>query len=317
MGWLGVGAVGLRAGESAPAGGDAGVPTLGGKQFWADELFFHQWRIQRNVWDGHYRLLDPDDRRHAWGTYQECTAALERIKLQRRLPPMRGKAVILLHGLGRSRSAMDKLAKYLSAHSDYTVLNVSYPTTQEDIGEHARTLKLIIEHLEGIEEINFVGHSLGNIVVRHYLGDQTDAATGRRPDPRIRRFVMIAPPNHRSLLATAAADSPLFQIATGQSGRQLGRDWDRLEPKLATPQFEFGIIAGGKGDSKGYNPLLPGDNDATISVASTRLAGAADFIVIPALHTFIMEDPRAMECTLRFLRSGYFLSPAQRQPIAK
>ncbi|MGQ9575532.1 MAG: hypothetical protein ACUVUC_09450 [Thermoguttaceae bacterium] len=33
------------------------MPTLGGKQFWADELLFHQWRIQRNVLTGHCRLL--------------------------------------------------------------------------------------------------------------------------------------------------------------------------------------------------------------------------------------------------------------------
>ena len=37
------------------------VPTLGGMQFWADELFFHQWRIQRNVITGHCRLLDGKD----------------------------------------------------------------------------------------------------------------------------------------------------------------------------------------------------------------------------------------------------------------
>ena len=44
------------------------MPTLGGKQFWADELFFHQWRIQRNVFTGHCRLLDEHDLRHASGT---------------------------------------------------------------------------------------------------------------------------------------------------------------------------------------------------------------------------------------------------------
>ena len=56
------------------------MPTLGGKQFWADELFFHQWRIQRNVLDGHCRLLDENNLRHASGTFDECRAALEQIK---------------------------------------------------------------------------------------------------------------------------------------------------------------------------------------------------------------------------------------------
>ena len=32
-------------------------PTLGGKQFWYDELVYGDWRIQRNVLTKHYRLL--------------------------------------------------------------------------------------------------------------------------------------------------------------------------------------------------------------------------------------------------------------------
>src|SRR5947208_536588 len=54
--------------------------TLGGQQFWNDELFFHQWRIQRHVSKGQYRLLDENDRRHAEGTFDECQEKLEQIK---------------------------------------------------------------------------------------------------------------------------------------------------------------------------------------------------------------------------------------------
>ncbi len=46
--------------------------TLGGKQFWADEFVHGSWRIQRNVLSGHYRLLDPDNTRRAWGTWDHC-----------------------------------------------------------------------------------------------------------------------------------------------------------------------------------------------------------------------------------------------------
>ena len=31
------------------------MPTMGGIQFWGDELCFHGWRIQRNVLTGHCR----------------------------------------------------------------------------------------------------------------------------------------------------------------------------------------------------------------------------------------------------------------------
>ena len=258
---------------------------MGGRQFWADELFFHQWRIQQNVLTGSCRLLDGNDFRHASGTYDECLAALEQIKRQRKLPPMRGRAVIVLHGLGADRSHMAELAKYLHDRGRYAVFNVTYPSTQRDIAANAKSLAHIIDNLDGIEEINFVAHSLGNIVVRRYLGDQTDAASGRRPDRRIKRFVMLAPPNHGSLLALSLGDNKVYQAITGQTGQQLGRDWQQLEGKLATPACEFGILAGGRGDGHGYNLLLPGDNDGIISVDTTRLAGAADFRVVPAQHS--------------------------------
>ena len=38
---------------------------------WTDELLFDQWRIQRNVYTGNYRLLDESDVRQAWGTLAE------------------------------------------------------------------------------------------------------------------------------------------------------------------------------------------------------------------------------------------------------
>ncbi len=288
------------------------MPTLGGKQFWADELLFHQWRIQRNVRDNHYRLLDGKNFRYAWGTFAECRAKLEQIKRRQKLPPMKGKAVIVLHGLFRSRAAMDKLCKYFQQQGGYAVFNVGYPSTQSDVGSHARALGQIIENLEGIEEINFVAHSMGNIVIRHYLADRT-----RRRDPRLKRFVMLAPPNHGALAALALAENRAFQWITGQSGQQLGAEWAKLEGHLATPEFEFGIIAGGRGNGKGYNPLLPGDDDGTISVAGTRLAGARDFVVLPLLHTFIVNDATVHQYTLRFFQRGHFISARKRQPLPK
>src|SRR5678815_4009047 len=80
--------------------------TLGGTQFWSDELVYHRWRIQVNALTGHYRLLDGDEYRRAWGTFEQCKAKLDQIRRDQDLPPMKGTAVVTLHGLIRSRSAM-------------------------------------------------------------------------------------------------------------------------------------------------------------------------------------------------------------------
>jgi pimeloyl-ACP methyl ester carboxylesterase len=301
-------------GQEGPSEGNFNLrtPTLGGKQFWADELFFHEWRIQQNVLTGHYRLLDGNDLRYAWGTLDECKAVLERIKAERKLPPMQGKAVVVLHGICGTRLHMSRICQYLEVNGGYEVFNVAYPTTQREIAEHAKTLATIIENLDGIEEVNFVGHSMGNVVIRRYLDDLKRAEAVQPPGetakkrPKFGRFVMLAPPNHGSGLANYFGGNIVYKTVTGESGQELGRDWSQLEAHLATPDFEFGIIAGGKGDAKGYNPVIVGDNDGVIGVETTKLDGAKDFTVIPAVHMFLQCDSDAMAYTLHFLKEGTF-----------
>ena len=117
---------------------------------------------------------------------------------------------------------------------------------------------------------------------------------------------MLAPPNQGSRLATALARNTTFAVINGTPGQELGVDWASIEDRLAVPPFEFGVIAGGRGDDKGYNPVLPGDDDGTVRVATTHLVGEADFVIVPVLHSFMMNDRRVMECTLRFLQEGRF-----------
>ena len=89
-----------------------------------------------------------------------------------------------------------------------------------------------------------------------------------------------------------------------------------MQERLAIPPCPFGIIAGGDDDPEGGNPLLDGNDDMVVTVAETRLPGAADFVIVPALHTFIMDDAQVQEYTLRFLQHGYFIAPEVRRPLA-
>ena len=288
------------------------TPTFGGVQLWGDEFWYGGWHIQRNAATGHCRLLDPDNRREAWGTFDECRARFEDLKRERNLPPMKGRAVIVLHGLGGWHSTMQPLANYLKERGRFTVVNLTYPSTRADVSAHARALARVIEHLEGIDEIHIVAHSLGNIVVRRYLADCGDGGA----DSRIARFVMLAPPNHGSLRAEKWSDKELFVTVLGASAVELGSGWAELEKRLAVPRCEFGIIAGGRGDERGYSSRLPGDDDNTLSVEATRLAGARDFKLVPVWHSFLIVSPTVHRMTLEFLEHGYFVSEAERSPIA-
>lgn len=306
------------AAKAAPDGLFAfGAKTLGGRFVWSDEVVFHDWRVQKHAVIGHYRLIDPDDRRYARGTLEHCLAKLEEVKAEKHLGPMPKEVVIVLHGLGASRQWMRQLANYLTEEGHLAVVNVGYPSTMGDIGAHAQSLASVVRHLDGTERVSFVAHSMGNIVVRYYLNDLKSLPASQRPKITFQRFVMIAPPNHGATLADSWADNKLIQIAAGEPLQQLapGKGWQTLAQRLATPDFEFGILAGGRGDGDGYLTAIPGDDDMLLAVATTKLAGASDFALVKGVHQTLPKNEQIQQYTLRFLQKGYFVSQRARHPI--
>ncbi len=292
--------------------------TMGGRQVWTDVKHFDGWRIQLNHVTGHHRLLDPNDFRHAWGNLPHCELKLNQVAEAEQLKPYSGKMVVLLHGLNRSHASMLPMAKCLRENG-YQVLNFQYASSRATIGDHATALSQIIDGFgDGVTEINFVGHSMGNLVVRHYLHNTRNELTGEEGDSRIGRMVMIGPPNQGSRMARLMKYSGVFNLVTGASGAQLSTNWERLEPLLSKPRFQFGILAGGQAEDSAFsNPLLAGRDDFTVSVEEAKLEGAHDFIVRPWNHTGMMKNTDAMELTLRFLKRGFFVAEEQRQPIVR
>jgi hypothetical protein len=157
---------------------------------------------------------------------------------------------------------------------------------------------------------------LGNIVIRRFLYDYEMQSEPNSIGSRVKRIVMLGPPNRGSQLARRFPRSMLVRLVAGSSTVELAKNWSSLQQRLATPRCQFGIIAGGQGDDDGRNVLLEGDDDLIVTVEETKLAGARDFAVLPVYHGIIMLDTQVREYTLRFLQHGYFRSEADRQPIA-
>lgn len=126
---------------------------------------------------------------------------------------------------------------------------------------------------------------------------------------------MLAPPNSGSHLAERFKDNDVFRIAAGVSGAQIAENWDDLAKALKTPNCEFGIIAGKTKQRIFGNPLLDGDDDLVVAVDETKLDGATDFLVVPVIHTFIMNDERVRQSTKQFLEHGFFISEEKRSPL--
>jgi len=282
------------------------TPTLGGMQFWADQAWFRGWRIQRYVLTGHCRLIDPSNYRRAWGTLEQCQSAMRQQTKAAGLQPLHGKAVIVIHGIIRSSNSFAAMEKALAAEG-YEVVRFDYPSTRVPIQESAESLNSVIQSLEGIEEINFVVHSMGGLVVRQSLVT--------RKDPRIGKLVMLGVPNHGANLANMLKDYTLFKTVYGPAGQQLIEDAGGFIAGLPTPEFPFAVIAGGKGSAVGYNPWIAGDDDGTVAVTSTRLPGAADFMKVATLHSFLMGDEAVIAATTRFLKTGCLSADGVANPI--
>lgn len=286
--------------------------TLGGTQVWTDEFVFRDWRIQRNALTNHCRLLDGRDVRRESGDFNQCFHRFQELQKSIGLKPQDGKAVVLLHGLARSRDCMDDLGRYLENRGDYIPINIGYASTRCTLDEHATGLATVLSRLDGIDEIDLVCHSLGNLVVRRYIAlCQADDKDGVILDPRIKRMVMLGPPNQGACLACKLADNTLSDLVAGPCARFLAGDWKENGKLLAVPPFAFGIVAG----TKGRNPLVDSENDMFLTVSETKLPGAADFLTLPLLHGELMDDARSRECILRFLREGHFVAADKRAPL--
>lgn len=268
---------------------------------WSDELVMHEWRLQRRPGSDAWRILDPADTCVKTGDEAACRAEFAGLEESGRIPPLTGDAVIVLHGLGENRSSMQPLVKHLRSRLDATVLTFGYASPRAGIDDHGATLGRVVAALPQVGRISFVGHSLGNLVVRRWMHLAPAADLDR-----VYRMVMLGAPNQGSDLARMTANISLLAALSHGAAKDLVLNWPVISRSLAVPACEFGIVAGGKGDDQGYSTLLEGDDDAVVRVAETRLDGARDFLVVPVRHAAMMENSCVQKATVSFLETGRF-----------
>ncbi len=211
------------------------------------------------------------------------------------------ECVVLLHGLIRSSTAMNKMQRELD-EAGFLTANIDYPSRDHTIEELAdmaipEGLEQCRAH-EDIEKIHFVTHSLGGILVRQYLSEHDIAELGR--------VVMLGPPNQGSVAADDMAGVPGFEWLNGPAGRQLGKGEDSVPLKLGPADFEVGIIAGTRTIDPITSAVLENPDDGRVSVEDTKLEGMADFVEVEHSHAFMMRMRKPIELTISFLKTGAF-----------
>lgn len=137
-----------------------------------------------------------------------------------------------------------------------------------------------------------IGHSLGNVIYRlaeHELGTLPH------------QVIMLAPPNQPSAVARLFSELPvwraLFPLVAGQAATHL------VDPDfyaaLPIPRAPTLIFAGDRGPRLRV-PFDQSPNDGLVTVEETRLLGIPHEVV-PAIHTFLMNDPRVVRRVLTLL----------------
>jgi len=294
------------------------IKTTGGILFWGDIFYSNGWHIQQNAATDAYRLLDVHAVQRAFGSFDECKNRLEAIEIEEGIPPMFGTIVIVLHGFGSNIFMTRHLGEWFRERETHDhVFCMSYPSTMQSILDHAKMLDSVVQNLPPtVSRIDFIGHSLGGLVIRRYLSGPLDEnwqvpeikhefRNMFSPDPRIGRFVMLGPPNHGAVIATKLiGNDPVRRFIGGKSGDELGTHWEDTETTLGIPCCPFAIIAGGRGGNQGYSRLIPGDNDGMVSTEGTRLEGAEKWMLFNVTHNEMLQTPAVFNAIERFLLKG-------------
>jgi hypothetical protein len=216
---------------------------------------------------------------------------------------------VLIPPLLNTRYVMGPLYLHLR-RAGYSPRLFHYPSWCRDIPENAQLLAVYLRGL-GEPTVDVVAFSLGSILLRW--------AVNHHELPVLRRVVLLGPPNQGSAMAEwlSLKLGPAFPAIWGRAALQLRKGSHGLADRagLFPQNTEVGIIAGGLGTSRGFNPLLPGDNDQTVAVSETVLSGMADFALVRSSHTLLPILPRPRALTLRFLQTGRFRDRKAHAPV--
>ncbi|WP_217637431.1 esterase/lipase family protein [Desulfuromusa kysingii] len=182
---------------------------------------------------------------------------------------------------------------------NFQTVNVDYPSRDYTIEKLAKiAIPPALKQCSSHDEINFVTHSLGGILVRQYLSNHAI--------PKLGRVVMLGPPNQGSEVVDKLKRIPGFHFINGDAGVQLGTGDMSIPNQLGPANFDVGIIAGTESINLILSIIIPSTDDGKVSVARTKLEGMHDHIEMETSHPFMMKNKKVIAQVIHYLKYGNF-----------
>ncbi len=209
------------------------------------------------------------------------------------------EGVVLIHGLGRSRVAMEILARRLRS-AGFAAESVGYRSRGLSLTNATEAVERAVTGMaRGWDVVYLVGHSLGGIIAA--------AIAAKRTGPPVGRVVVIGAPMRGSALAGLLVRAAPLRALLGPVLAELAESGGP-----AAPSPRIGAIAGTGGApyfGRGFGLAYPHDGKVSVRSAWT---GAAHRAVVPVGHAMLPMSRRVAELTAAFLSHGRFPADAER-----
>lgn len=207
------------------------------------------------------------------------------------------KHVILLHGLWESKRLLSPISKRLMKKG-YVTHKIDYNTTSINLNDLFSEIDSIVLNIPDGDQINFIGHSLGGVMIRTYFDNGGDI-----PNSKVITLGSPHQSSHAAKFIKRIGLSRIFGNASefGLINQICSDSWVHDAP--------LGNIAGN--NAKGIIQLLPQnlfrEHDGMVLVSETHLEGQTDHITIYCSHIDMLYKKSAHAQIDRFLEDTRFI----------
>lgn len=192
--------------------------------------------------------------------------------------------VVLTHGFMAHRWMLAPLAARLRRRG-WQTRSWGYESWRTSVTVHAAAFARVLHDMDEapqVDDFHLVTHSMGCIIAR--------AALDMYRPAKLRRFVMLAPPNRGSFVATAMARvvgrvlAPVGELTT--------HDGSLVNTTPQPTGIDVGVIAAA--------------HDALVALDATRLDVPHAHVTLPCLHSSLLFRRDAADLVATFLDTGSF-----------